>query len=142
MAVTHVGESVREVNKLLESTFLGSLEEQKRLQLLATVQFVAFNVGLVEGDLVELCLLTIEVIAWTVLVEIKVGENAEVGQVVAIAALMKNFTEERYELELVVEIERLREWKILIVLIVLQVFEEFTSNAIFATIIFISLHIT
>lgn len=77
-----------------------TLEEQKRFQLFAAIELAAFIRAFIDGDGVLLVLLLVENEARPIFIEIVLRESAKVRQIVAVAALMQNLTEENDVLEL------------------------------------------
>jgi hypothetical protein len=80
----------------------------------------------------------VEGIARSIFVEIIERQDAQIREVITVIPLVENLTEEDDELELVAEVERLSQRKIFVVLMIPQVFQQFTLNAIFTAIIFVA----
>lgn len=76
-------------------------------------------------------------IARSIFVEIVERQDAQICQIITVIFLVKNFAKENYKLEFVAKVERLSQGKIFVILMALQVFQKFTSNAVFVTIIFV-----
>lgn len=75
-------------------------------------------------------LLRIKQRARPIFIEIVVSQHAEVGQIIAVGTLMQDLTEEDDELQLMAEIERLRQRCVLVQLIPFEVLEKLVANAI------------
>lgn len=136
--VTHVFDPIIEVYELLEKTFgmFLTFEEQKRLQLLTAVELAAVVRSIPDGNADLLVLLLEESDARPVDMKVVLRQCAEVCKIVAIAALVENLAEENNELELLAQVQGLRQWKILVGLVMVQVLEKFAFDAVLAAIVF------